>query len=174
ATAAAEEALALQRKLLKPDHPLIADAAAMLAYWSIQSGKYEKAEPLLTECLAIREKTAGKDHPDYASALTLLAGVQLELGRSSESRETARTAREILQANFAADHWRVAAAANVEGGALTEQGKYEEAERLLLDTDGILANAPMPGVAERSRQRLARLYTAWGKNELAAQYRAQE
>ena len=36
----------------------------------------------------------------------------------------------------------------------------------------ILADAPMPGVSEASRERLAVLYTAWGKNDEANKYRA--
>ena len=57
----------------------------------------------------------------------------------------------------------------VEGAALASLGRYEEAEILLLQSDAILSNAPMPGVAELSRQRLASLYEAWGKNEKAKQ-----
>ena len=167
---AARTALDIQRKILHADHPQIADGAAMLAYWSIQSGDYEAAEALLDECLAIREKVVGASHPDVASALTLKGTVQLETGRYTEALVTAQSAREILEANFEADHWRVAAAKNVQGAALAGLGDYAEAERLLLPTDKVLAEAPMPGVAQQSQARLAFLYSAWGKDDLAQKY----
>ncbi len=167
---AAREALDLRRRILRDDHPQVAESAAMLAYWSMQMGDYEEAEILLDECLGIREKVLGVGHPDVASALTLKAGVQLATRRFDEAYETARKAREIFEAKFSNDHWRVAAAANTEGAALSGLGRYDEAERLLLESDIVLADAPMPGVAQQSRQRLATLYTAWGKGEEARKY----
>jgi tetratricopeptide (TPR) repeat protein len=172
AISAAKEALQLRRKLLRENHPQIADGAAMVAYWSIQMGDYEDAEILLDESLAIRAKTLGETHPDVASALTLKAGVQLATLRFEEAYETAHKARQILENSFSEDHWRVAAAANAEGAALVGLGKFREAELLLVPSNEILTNAPMPGVSKQSRQRLATLYTAWGKQEEARKYLA--
>lgn len=172
AVASATEALDLRRKLLREDHPQIADGAAMLAYWSMQLGDYEQAERLLDECLAIREKTLGATHPDVAGALTLKAGVQLATLSFEKARQTAREARQILEASLPGDHWRVAAAANAEGAALAGLGQFQEAEHLLLSSDRLLTDAPMPGVSRQSRQRLAALYSAWGKKEQAQKYLA--
>ena len=168
----ANDALILRRRLLHINHPLIADGAAMLAYWSMQTSDFNEAEQLLDECLAIRRENLGESHPDVASALTLKAGVQLEQRRFEAARETAQVARKVLEANFPANHWRIAAAANAEGAALTGLGEFAQAEQLLLNSDPILADAPMPGVSEASRERLAVLYTAWGKNDEANKYRA--
>jgi tetratricopeptide (TPR) repeat protein len=167
---AAKQALDLRRRLLRGDHPQVADGAAMVAYWSMQLGNYEEAESLLDESLRIREKTLGEQHPDVASALTLKAGVLLATRRFEEAQKTAHDARLILEASFPGDHWRVAAAANAEGAALVGLGKFEEAEQLLLPSNEILAGAPMPGVAEQSRQRLATLYAAWGRRDQAQKY----
>jgi tetratricopeptide (TPR) repeat protein len=168
----ANDALILRRRLLHINHPLIADGAAMLAYWSMQTGDFDEAEKLLDECLAIRRENLGDSHPDVASALTLKAGVQLEQRRFNAARETAQVAREVLEASFPADHWRIAAAANAEGAALTGLGEFAQAEQMLLSSNPILSDAPMPGVSEASRERLAVLYTAWGKNDEARKYRA--
>jgi hypothetical protein len=146
----------------------------MLAYWSMQVGRHEEAELLLDECLAIREEVVGASHPDVASAMTLKAGVQLATKRFKEASQSAHMARKILEDNYAANHWRVAAAANVEGAALAGLGQYDEAEGLLLPSDEILANAPMPGVSEQSKQRLVTLYTAWGKEDEALRYSARQ
>ena len=170
AVSAAKEALDLRRQLLRDDHPQIADGAAMVAYWSMQIGDYAQAEALLDECLAIRQKTLGAAHPDVASALTLKAGVQLATHRFAEALSTSHKAREILESSFEKDHWRVAAAANAEGAALVGLGKFGEAEQLLVPSNEILADAPMPGVSQQSRQRLAALYQAWGKQAEAQKY----
>ena len=169
ATAVGQRALQLRREILGDDHPAVADGAAMLAYWSIQYGQYPVAESLLDESLAIRRQALGESHPKVASALILKAGIQVETGRFEEARSNAESARTILEESLPADHWRVAAAANVEGAALAGLGRYEDAETLLLHSDAILAEAPMPGVAEQSKQRLIALYEMWGKSEKVEQ-----
>jgi hypothetical protein len=102
--------------------------------------------------------------------MTLKAGVQVATQRFKEAHETAQSAREMLEISLPPEHWRVAAAANVEGAALTGLGAYDEAEQLLLQSNEILADAPMPGVAEQSEQRLVALYTSWGKEEKARKF----
>ena len=169
ARTAGQEALRLRREILGDKHPEVADSAAMLAYWSIQQEQYAAAETLLDESLAIRRESLGEAHPKLASALILKAGVQVETGRFEEALRTAESARRILEESLPDGHWLIAAAVSVEGAALASLGRYEEAEILLLQSDAILSNAPMPGVAELSRQRLASLYEAWGKNEKAKQ-----
>ena len=116
----------------------------------------------------------GTSHPDYGSALTLKAIVQLEQRHYPQALETAQRAEDILKAHFSADHWRIALANNVKGAALAGGGKYAEAEQLLLSSNEILADAPMAGVAQKSRERLERLYLAWGKEDQALRYRAPE
>ncbi len=172
ATAVAREVLELRRKLLGDRHPEVADGATMIAYWSIQQGRHAEAETLLDEALSIRRETLGESHPGVASALILKAGVQVETGRYGEARQAAATAREILGAKLPEDHWRIAAAVNAEGAALAGLGAYEEAERLLLESDKHLTDAPMPGIAEQSRQRLAKLYAYWGKPDEALKFAA--
>ena len=159
----------MRRNVLGERHPEVADGAAMLAYWSIQKGRLDEAEPLLDEALSIRKEAFGETHPKVASGLILKAGIQVETGRFEDGLRNAESARVILEEILPADHWRVAAAANAEGAALAGLGRYEEAEKSLLWSDGILAEAPVPGVAEQSRQRLVRLYELWGKSDKAEQ-----
>jgi tetratricopeptide (TPR) repeat protein len=100
----------------------------------------------------------------------LKAWVQFETGRFDKARATAAQAKQILLAKLEEDHWRVAMAANVEGAALAELGAYEEAEQLLLSSNEVLADVPLPGVAEQSRARLAALYSSWGKEAEALKF----
>ena len=64
----------------------------------------------------------------------------------------------------------MAMASNVHGAALAGLGKYAEAEKLLLGSLKGLDGAPIPRLADKGRQRLAALYTSWGKPELAEPY----
>jgi hypothetical protein len=61
---------------------------------------------------------------------------------------------------------------NTEGAALEKVGKYPEAERLLLASLDGLAQAPIPNLTDKGRERLLDLYTAWGRPTEAAKYRA--
>jgi tetratricopeptide (TPR) repeat protein len=172
AAATAQEALDLRREVLGPRHPKVADSAATLAFWSIQRGDFEEAEKLLDESLAIRRELLGDEHPDVGSSMTLQAEVYLETGRYEQARDTAQSAKNILAAKLAEDHWRVALAENIQGAALANLGNYEEAERLLLSSFEVLAEVPIPGIAEQSRERLEELYTAWGKDTEAIKFAA--
>lgn len=169
ATSVGLQALNLRRDVLGSDHPEVADGAANLAYWSMQQGRYSEAEALLDESLRIRRETLGDSHPKVGSAMILKAGVQVATERFEEGRSTAEIARNLLLESLPPDHWLVAAAKNAEGAALTGLGRYDEAEQFLLESDAILGDAPMPGIAERSKQRLVALYKSWGKENKAEQ-----
>lgn len=163
ATSLGLQALDLRRDVLGSDHPEVADGAANLAYWFMQQGRYSEAESLLDESLRIRRETLGDSHPKVGSAMILKAGVQVATERFEEGRSTAELARNLLLESLPPDHWLVAAAKNAEGAALTGLGRYDEAEQFLLESDAILGDAPMPGIAEQSKQRLGVLYKSWGK-----------
>jgi hypothetical protein len=82
----------------------------------------------------------------------------------------AAAAEKILAPNFDASQWQMAMALSVHGAALAGLKEYPEAERKLLESLKGLASAPIPGVVAKGRQRLALLYTDWGKPEVAARY----
>jgi hypothetical protein len=75
-----------------------------------------------------------------------------------------------MRASLPPDHWRIAAAMNFEGLALAGLGDYEAAEPLLLGSLDALDNAPMPGLGETARTRLAAFYVKWGRPDRAAEY----
>ena len=62
----------------------------------------------------------------------------------------------------------------MQGAALTELGKFEDAETLLLSSIEPLEQAPIPGISDQNRERLAALYGAWKKPEEAQKYRGTE
>jgi hypothetical protein len=75
---------------------------------------------------------------------------------------------------FVEDDWSLGAAKSLLGATLVSLGRYNEAETVLLDARGDLASlrAPQPVAMKATLTRLVELYTAWGKQERAATYRA--
>lgn len=69
----AQRAIALDEKVLGPEHPATAAALDLLAELYRDNGAYEKAEPLYRRSLGIYEKTLGRRHPSTATVLNNLA-----------------------------------------------------------------------------------------------------
>ena len=167
----ARQSLEMRRDLLGEDHPATAAQGASLGYWLVESGDYAEAEVLLESSLRVRQQVLGEDHPQTAGTMSVLAHLFVETGRYDEALTYARRAQEILQASLPPDHWLIAAAMNFEGLALAGLGDYEAAEPLLLASLDGLDNAPIPGLSETAKNKLARFYVKWGRPELAAKYR---
>ena len=166
------DSLELSRKVLGPEHPDVAARAVSLAYWLIDEKQYDEAGQLLEESLAIRRKALGDNHPHVANTLTVKANLMLATKRYDAARLLAAEARRVLAESLPEDSWQIAAAMNTEGAALEKVGKFPEAERLLLASLDGLALAPIPNLTDKGRERLRDLYTAWGRPDEAAKYRA--
>jgi tetratricopeptide (TPR) repeat protein len=162
--------LAMRRDLLGNEHPDVAGAAASLAYWLADAGSLDEAEALVNESLATRRRMLGEDHPSVGTTLTVRANVALARGNHAAATADAAEAERILSPQFEASQWQLAMAMNAHGAALARLGKFPESEKLLLGSLQGLSGAPMPGATTKGRQRLAELYTSWGKTELAKQY----
>lgn len=74
------EALAVRRRSLDPEHPLVARSGFALAQALRWSGAYHEAETLQREALEARRKRLGPRHPEVAESLQNLAVVLLEKG----------------------------------------------------------------------------------------------
>ena len=162
--------LAMRRDLLGNEHPDVAGAAASLAYWLADAGSLDEAETLVNESLATRRRMLGDDHPSVGTTLTVRANVELARRKYAAAAADAAEAERILSPQFEASQWQLAMAMNAHGAALAGLGKFKESEQLLLDSLKGLSGAPMPGSLGKGRQRLADLYSSWGKPELASQY----
>ena len=165
------QSLDMRRKVFGDDHPATAGIATGLGFWLIEQREYEEAEALLTSSLDTRRRLLGTDHPRTAVTLSILARLMIETSRHAEGLEAAREAKMILLQQLPEDDWRVATAVNYEGLALAGLGRFEEAEPLLLSTLDGLEASPVPAIAEQARKKLIEFYDAWGKPQLAANYR---
>lgn len=126
-----QQALALRRKTLAPDHPEIAVSLNRLGMLAAESGAYERAIAFFREALALRRRRFGSDHPLVAASLNNLALALQDRGALTEAeplyRETLAIDRRLLPpddpqlwndyANFAL--------------LLYDLGDYAEAESLL-------------------------------------------
>jgi tetratricopeptide (TPR) repeat protein len=166
------ESLAMNRRELPADHNTTASVATGLANLLIGERGYAEAERLVEESLAIRRRTLGDESPQVGGSLTVKANLLVARRQFAEAREVAAQARRILEAKLPNDHWQVAMAQNAEGAALAGLGDYKDAESLLLSSMPRLGGSPLPGLEKTGRERLARLYTAWGKPDKASQYQA--
>ncbi|MBZ5712976.1 serine/threonine-protein kinase [Nannocystis pusilla] len=86
AQALLERVLAMDEKLLGPEHPHVANTLNNLAnvHWATRA--YAEARPLYERALAIHEKTLGSDHPHLATTLNNLANIHLATGSYDEGR----------------------------------------------------------------------------------------
>ena len=164
------ESLDMNRRELPADHNTTASVATGLANLLIGERGYAEAERLVEESLGIRRRTLGEDSPQVGGSLTVKANLLVARRQFAEAREVAAQARRILEAKLPEDHWQVAMAQNAEGAALAGLGDYTDAESLLLTSLPRLGGSPLPGLEKTGRERLARLYTAWGKPDTARQY----
>jgi Flp pilus assembly protein TadD len=171
AIAQLRESLDMQRRELGAGHPDVANGAALLAFWLIDINQYQEAARLVDESLAIGLKAFGAKDPQYASTLIVKANLLLATRRFAEAKQVAVEARRILALTLPESDWQVAMAKNAEGAALAGLHDYAAAEPLLLGSLDGLRDSPLPDLVRSGRDRLANLYTAWGRPELASPYR---
>jgi len=157
----ARQGLEMRRDLLGPEHPLTANSGASLGFWLVGEGEYDEAEELLFASLAVRRKVLGAEHPQTASTMSVIANSLVETGRFEEALEYSREAQRIMLLSMPEDNWRIAFARNFEGLALAGLGEFEKAEPILVASVEGLEQAPIAGLAEKGRAKLAEFYVNW-------------
>ena len=134
----------------------------------------EKTAPYISSRLEARTRPRG--HPRPANILVLLGICLLEAGKATEAEPILRECLAIREQTHP-DHWMTFHAKSLLGGALACQQKYAEAEPLLLagyeGIEGRARTLPPRGQSRltEARERLVRLYDAWGRKEQAAVWR---
>jgi serine/threonine-protein kinase len=136
------------------------------------SGQNAEAEPLLREGLAHRE-AFDADDPILPTALASLGTLLLADGRPADAEPLLREAWE-LRKQYTPQHPGAITLAGPIGECLIADGRYEDAEALLKECYEKCSQrgGPQHAWARESLGRLVKLYEAWGKPELAAEYQA--
>jgi tetratricopeptide (TPR) repeat protein len=168
-------ALAIRRRLLREDHPDIADTLHDLASVLFQTHALARAEVLAAEALAVRRIALPTGHPGIGASLFLLADILLERGdpTTAELAETlVNECVEIRRTALGDNHWLTAEAESVLGECLVVLNRFDEAEPILLSSFATLADdcGDSHDRTRRARQRLIELYNACGKASEAARY----
>jgi serine/threonine protein kinase/tetratricopeptide (TPR) repeat protein len=172
-----ERTLAAHLAKLGPDHHDTLQCQENLCNAYLSRGDHAHAEPLLRASLEYRRKTLGPEHPDVAAMLGRLGWSLLQQQKSSDAEPIFRECLEHRE-KAEPDDWSTFLIRSLLGGSLLGQKKYVEAEPLVVSGyDGLKAReAKIPEVSKarltEAGERVVQLYSAWGKPEKAAEWRA--
>jgi tetratricopeptide (TPR) repeat protein len=104
-----KRALAIDEKVLGPNHPKAATALNNLASLYSKLGRYADAEPLSKRSLSINENVLGLSHPDVATSLNTLASLYEAQGRYADAEPLYKRSLAIREKALDPDHPDVAA-----------------------------------------------------------------
>jgi WD40 repeat protein len=167
---AEREVRLMVRRLGLPD-PALVLTLLRIARKHLDAGEAELAEGLLRAAHLHGRRTLGPENASVEQVSFHFAEVLARNGRAGEAEPLLRGLLERWSRIFG-DAPRTLEAASLLGEVLTDLRKWEEAEsRLLFAWEGREATAFISSVpAETTRERLLRLYEAWGKPEKAAEW----
>jgi len=126
----AERALAIRKKVLGNEHPLVATSLDNLATLYQSQERYSEAEPLYRQALKMYQRLLGNEHRDVATSLNNLAAVYHRQERYSEAESLYRQALEMKKRLLGNEHLDVATSLNNLASLYESQGRYGEAEPL--------------------------------------------
>ena len=177
ALALLEDALKRARKLPAPLPAELAWVPVVLAATCDQAGQFARSEPLYIAFLEQARRQFGANHPRTADALAELGLNQLRQQKHADAERLLRECLAIRERKQKGD-WTTSDARSLLGAALLGRAKYADAEPLLVaGYEGMKqrqATIPAPLGNTRlseARERLVRLYEAWGKKDEAARWR---
>ena len=136
-----------------------------------EQGRVEEAEALLEEAVALARRVVGPEHPDTLRILGRLPSVYEKSGKAERAESLEREVLAIRRKVLGPAHPEVARSLSGMGSRMVERHRYAEAETLLKECLSIRVGAlgAEHPHTQLTRQRLADLYQAWGKPDLAAE-----
>jgi non-specific serine/threonine protein kinase/serine/threonine-protein kinase len=174
AEVAFRELVRLNEQVYGRASPLWLLAAHNLGSVLAQLGRLDEAGVLLREVKAGYDDVHGPFHPHAMVATHSLARTLTEAGLPGEAAALYRDLVERARETFPPDHIYVATFEGGLGLALLRMERYAEAEAYLLANRRTLVG--IFGTDHRrtlvTDQRLVELYEAWGRPEMAAEYRS--
>ena len=169
-----QRALDIQERVFGPDHPRVASAINDLGNIAVQSGRLDEAETAFTRMGDIYRKAHGGKHFLVATANSNLGGVFLAKKDYHRAESLYRGAVAMYSDTQGPDHLNTGIARIKLGRALLRQQRSADAEREILAGYAIVSRQSSPSVSwlRAAREDLVTLYTATGRPEQAAKYRA--
>ena len=123
-----EEALAIGRRTLGPEHVRVAQSLNDLGVLLGEQGDLARAEPLLQEALALRRTLLGPRHRDVAVTLVELGRIHSDQARNDRAEPLFREALDIRREVFGEEHRETATSRSDLGLLLWQRGDLEGAE----------------------------------------------
>jgi tetratricopeptide (TPR) repeat protein len=150
-----------------------------LACRRMREGDLQGTEAHLRTALDLNRRSIGEEHGNTIEMRLSIAVVLCLKGEEAEAEPMLRelaamgeAPRRVLAGRILKLEWLRCYAMSLLGDALAREGKYAEAEPLLVQ--GFEGMDPPDAHAVRKREaldRIVKLYEAWGKLELAAEWR---
>jgi tetratricopeptide (TPR) repeat protein len=165
------------RKTQGPNGAMTLDLTLDLANLAHQSCRAIEAEPLFREAMEQFRERFGSDDPGTAGIMAVLATTLIQQDKYTDAEPILRECLATRE-KHQPDEWTTFNTHSLLGGCLLGQKKYPEAEPLIISgyegTKSRENTIPPPGKPRlvEASERVVKLYDAWGKSELAAQWRA--
>ncbi len=160
-----QQALALYRRLLGEEHPLVATSLNNLAQLYDNQGQYAEAETLYQQALALYRSLLGEEHPWVATSLNNVGALYRNQGLYAEAEPLLQQALALRIRLLGEEHPLVATSIDNLARLYKNQGRYAEAEPLLQQALALrirLLGEEHPDVAT-SIHNLAQLYDNQGR-----------
>jgi eukaryotic-like serine/threonine-protein kinase len=174
AESAMRESIDIYREQLGDSNYSIGVGQKELGSLYFLQGDYAKAEQEYKEGLVHLQKYLGREHPVSVSAIVGLGVTLTRAGKPQQGQIYLREALEIRKKLLPPGDVQISVTESALGECLTAQKRYREAETLL--TNGYEGLKAKLGEQDQrtieARQRLAKLYEAWHKPEMAARFGA--
>lgn len=166
--------IAIQRRVLGPEHPDTLGSMGNLQSVYVGQRRYPEAEKIAVTVLDRRRHVLGANHPDTLTAAHNLATIYLKMGRYGEAEVLYLDVIEARRRVLGENHPKTCLTLSRLASLYEEQKRYADAETAALAAyHGFLRT--MGGEHEYTRNVISQmqtLYAAWGKPEIAAQWRA--
>ncbi|HEU4321779.1 MAG TPA: tetratricopeptide repeat protein [Roseiflexaceae bacterium] len=125
-----ERALAINERVLGPDHPETAATLHNLASLHQNQGEYDQARPLYERALAIKERVLGPGHSSTATTLHNLAWLHQNQGEYDQARPLYERALAINEQALGPGHPDTAVTLHNLAQLHQVQGEYDQARLL--------------------------------------------
>ena len=145
-----------------------------LATVLVDGREFNEAETLIRRALETRQRLFGDEHIDTLHAHLQLGILLHERGDFAAAAALLAPLLETAQRVMPPEHWYPAVVEGWYGRALLGLQRYEEAEQHLVAAYQRLRSilGEEHPRTQKARQRVAELFTAWGKPDKAAKYEA--
>jgi eukaryotic-like serine/threonine-protein kinase len=167
------ESYATYRKVLGDDSSSVATIRRDLGRVYFLKGDYSSAEAQYRKALDLSLKFFPREHPIVVGVKAALGLTLTRLGRAAKGEPLLREALTIRKKLLPSENVLIPFTESALGECLTAEKRYAEAEPLLIHGYNGLKSKLDGGDrrAIEARQRLVKLYEAWGKPNQAARYR---